>query len=86
MTTITATDFQVAPRTAHDAVSLRRTRSTHRSPFSEVREARRQHVLQVAAVSTGSSPSPSPRPPRSSSPSPREHRSAHVRRRDDPAN
>ncbi len=53
MTTITATDFQVAPRTAHDAVSLRRTRSTHRSPFSEVREARRQHTLQVAAVSTG---------------------------------
>ena len=53
MTTITATDFQVAPRTAHDAVSLRRTRSTYRSPFSEVREARRQHMLQVAAVSTG---------------------------------
>ncbi len=53
MTTITATDFQVAPRTAHDAMSLRRTRSTHSSPFSEVREARRQHVLQVAAVSTG---------------------------------
>jgi len=53
MTTITATDFQVAPRTAHDAVSLRRTRSTHRSPFSEVREGRRQHMLQVAAVSTG---------------------------------
>lgn len=53
MTTITATDFQVAPRTAHDAVSLRRAGSTHRSPFSEVREARRQHMLQVAAVSTG---------------------------------
>lgn len=53
MTTITATEFQVAPRTAHDAVSLRRTRFTHRSPFSEVREARRQHMLQVAAVSTG---------------------------------
>ncbi|MDP4332436.1 hypothetical protein Q7F20_03575 [Curtobacterium sp. A7_M15] len=53
MTTITATDFQVAPRTSHDAVSLRRTRSTHRSPFSEVRDARRQHMLQVAAVSTG---------------------------------
>jgi hypothetical protein len=53
MTTITATDFQVAPRTAHGAVSRRRTRSTHRSPFSEVREARRQHMLQVAAVSTG---------------------------------
>ncbi|WIJ45540.1 hypothetical protein [Curtobacterium citreum] len=53
MTTITAADFQVAPRTAHDAVSLRRTPHANRSPFSEVREARRQHVLQVAAVSTG---------------------------------
>lgn len=53
MTTITATDFQVAPRTAHDAVSLRRAGATHRSPFSEVREARRQHMLRVAAVSTG---------------------------------
>ncbi|KTR40378.1 hypothetical protein NS263_07900 [Curtobacterium oceanosedimentum] len=53
MTTITVTDFQVAPRTAHNIVSLRRTRSTHSSRFSEVREARRQHTLQVAAVSTG---------------------------------
>ena len=53
MTTITATDFQVAPRTAHDAVSLRRAQHANRSPFSEVREARRQHMLQVAAVSTG---------------------------------
>lgn len=53
MTTITIPDFQLAPKTAHDAVSLRRRRPAQRDPLSEVREARRQHVLQVAAVSTG---------------------------------
>ncbi|KTR41095.1 hypothetical protein NS263_05515 [Curtobacterium oceanosedimentum] len=53
LTTITAGDLRVAPSTAHDVVALRRRRPSQRSPFSEVVEARRQHTLQVAAVSTG---------------------------------
>lgn len=53
MTMITAADLQIAPISAHDAVALRRRRPAQRSPFSEVREARRQHTLQVAAISTG---------------------------------
>jgi hypothetical protein len=53
VTDISPADLAIAPRTAHDAVSLRRGRHPHRSPFSEVRAARRQHGLQVAAVSTG---------------------------------
>lgn len=53
MTTITAADFQVAPKAAHDGVGVRRSRAARHNRFSEVREARRQHVLQLAAVSTG---------------------------------
>lgn len=53
VTTITAPDLQLAPTSAHDVVSLRRTPTDKRCPFSEVREARRQHTLQVAAISTG---------------------------------
>lgn len=54
MTTITASDLQVAPTTAHDAVSLlRRRRPAQRDPFTEVLESRRQHTLQVAAVTSG---------------------------------
>lgn len=53
MTSISPADLSIAPTTAHDAVSLRHGRHTHRSPFSEVRAVRRQHSLQVAAVSTG---------------------------------
>ncbi len=53
MTTITAGDLRVAPSTAHDVVALHRRRPSQRSPFSEVVEARRQHTLQVVAISTG---------------------------------
>ncbi|WP_439692424.1 hypothetical protein ACRQ4B_16225 [Curtobacterium sp. SP.BCo] len=53
MTTITIPELQLAPTSAHDAVSLRRRRSAQRDPLTEVIETRRQHALQVAAVSTG---------------------------------
>ncbi|MFZ7089332.1 hypothetical protein [Curtobacterium sp. RRHDQ10] len=53
MSTISATEFQAAPTVAHDAVSLRWRREAQHSLFSEIREAHRQHALQVAALSTG---------------------------------
>ena len=55
--TITAAEVHTGPRTARDAVSSaarRRAAGSGADPvFSEVREARRLHGLQVAAVTTG---------------------------------
>lgn len=57
MTTIAA-ELQPGPKTARDAVSTAlRSRDGRMTAtdlvFSEVRQARRQHGLQVAAVTTG---------------------------------
>ncbi|KTR02818.1 MAG: hypothetical protein V4737_16225 [Curtobacterium sp.] len=51
MTTIADTDLLVGPKSAHQSVSV--SGRHHRSPFSEVRAARRQRALAVVAVCTG---------------------------------